>query len=74
MNATFASNYAVSADFHSSTSQAFRIGALDAQLGDIACPELYYRNPTQKRAYCEGYKSIAGDTLTTRQILGEVAQ
>lgn len=74
MNATLASNYTVSADSYPATTQAFRIGALDAQLGDVACPELYFRNPTQKRAYCEGYKSIAGDTLTTKQILGEVAQ
>lgn len=61
------------ADSFPHTTQAYRLGALDAKLGDMACPELYFRNPTQKRDYCEGYRSVAGDTLTTRQILG-VAQ
>lgn len=64
----------IAADFHPATAQAFRIGTLDAQLGDIACPELYFRNPTQKRAYCEGYASVKGATITTTQILGEVQQ
>lgn len=60
----------VAADSFGSLAQAYRIGAIDAQLGDIACPEMYYRNPMQKQAYCRGYQSIKGATLTTVQFLG----
>lgn len=36
----------------------------------FAMPEVYFRNPQDKRDFCKGYISIAGATLTTVQFLG----
>lgn len=47
----------------------FMLGCLDAQAGEIACPEMYYIKRGDMLAYCEGFESIAGRTLTTAQFL-----
>lgn len=49
------------------------LGALDAERGEMACPELYYVRRGQMCEYCEGYASVAGPTLTTRHFLGDPA-
>lgn len=48
----------------------YMLGALDAEKGEMACPELYFVKRGQMCEYCEGYESVAGPTLTTRQFLG----
>ena len=51
----------------------YMMGALDAEKGELACPELYYTKRGQMCEYCEGYESVAGVTLTTEQFLGKRA-
>lgn len=46
------------------------VGALDAERGDEACPEMYFLSRGQQCEYCEGYEEVAGPTLTTGQFLG----
>lgn len=56
------------------TTQAFRLGALSAQLGEVCCPEVVYVRRNDIKQFCLGFVSIAGNTITTVQILGEVQQ
>ena len=56
------------------TTQAFRLGALSAQLGEVCCPEVVFLRRNDIKQFCLGYRSIVGNTITTVQILGEVQQ
>lgn len=49
----------------------YMLGALDAERGELACPEMYFVKRGECCEYCEGYEAVAGATLTTRQFLGE---
>jgi hypothetical protein len=49
----------------------YAVGQLDAQEGKLAIPELYFVHHLDKCEYAEGYSSIAGHTLTTRQFLSD---
>lgn len=49
----------------------YMLGVMDAEEGLLCCPEQYYVKDGQKAEYCEGYEAVAGETLTTRQILGK---
>lgn len=60
----------IAADYHGATSQAYRLGVVTAQLEEICIPEVYFRNPQDKRDFCAGYASVKGATLTTTQFLG----
>lgn len=64
----------IAADYFPATKQAFRIGVLDARLGDLCVPSMYFRHRDDVRAYAMGYESVAGPTLLSRQILGKVTQ
>lgn len=48
----------------------YMLGVLDAEKGEMACPEMYYINQGSMCEYCEGFEAVAGPTLTTRQFLG----
>lgn len=61
-------------DYFPATKQAFRLGVLDARLGDLCVPAMYFRHSDDMKAYAMGYESVAGPTLLSRQILGKVAQ
>jgi len=50
----------------------YMLGVLDAERGDIACPEMYFTRRGEQCEYCEGYEAVAGATITTRQFLGPV--
>lgn len=61
---------AVTAPTVKPASMAFIVGAADAAQRDMCCPEMNFTHIDDKRDYCRGYVSIAGETLTTRQFLG----
>lgn len=46
----------------------FMLGALDAEKNEICCPEMYFAWDGAIMEYVEGYKSVAGDNATTKQI------
>lgn len=48
----------------------YMLGALDAERGEMACPEMYFVKRGDMCEYCEGYEAVAGATLTTTQFLG----
>lgn len=52
-------------------SVAWHLGRLDASNGVCCCPEMVYADRAKQIAYCEGYRSIAGDNFTTRQFLAD---
>lgn len=50
----------------------YMLGVLDAERGEVACPEMYFTQRGQMCEYCEGYEAVAGATITTRHFLGPV--
>lgn len=48
----------------------YMLGVLDAERGEMACPETYFAKLGQQCEYCEGYEAVAGRTLTTDWFLG----
>lgn len=49
----------------------YMLGVMDAEDGQLCCPEQYFTKQGQICEYAEGYEAVAGETLTTRQILGK---
>lgn len=49
----------------------YMLGVMDAEENLPCVPETYYIKQGQMAEYCEGYEAVAGETLTTRQILGK---
>lgn len=47
----------------------YMLGVLDAERGEVACPEMYFTQRGQMCEYCEGFEAVAGATLTTRHFL-----
>ncbi len=43
-------------------------GTQDAQHGASCLPELYFTHPSDKLEYAQGFESVAGETLLSRQI------
>lgn len=58
--------------FVSTGSVPFTFGAQDAENGLGCVPEMYFSHIDDQRDYCAGYRTVAGDTLTTVQFLGSV--
>lgn len=58
------------ADYHPATSQAYRLGVLDAKLDELCVAEMYFRNPQDKLQYTMGYESVKGPTLLSNQAMG----
>ena len=50
----------------------YLLGKMDAEDGEPCIPESYYVWTNQMHDYARGYASVAGQTLTTRQVLGEL--
>lgn len=74
MNAAIATEYQTAADFIPTTTSAYRLGVLSAQLDEICVPEAVFLFRHDIREFCRGYASVKGATITTVQILGEVQQ
>ena len=51
----------------------YMLGALDAERGEVACPEMYFLKRGDACEYCEGFEAVAGPTLTTEQFLGKAS-
>ncbi len=47
----------------------YMLGVLDAERGELCVPEMYFTKRGQMCEYAEGYESVAGETVTTRQVL-----
>lgn len=60
----------VAADYHGSTTPAYRLGRLSAQLDELCVPEQMFVFIQDKRDFCAGYASVKDATLTTVQFLG----
>lgn len=45
-------------------------GQQDARAGATCVPEMYFVRHADKVAYCHGYESVSGPTLTTAQFTG----
>lgn len=63
---------AVNKWYVSSGSVPYTFGAQDAERGLLCVPEQYFTHADDQRDYCAGYRTIAGETLTTRYFLGGV--
>lgn len=57
----------------SALATAHWFGEFDAQHGQSCVPEWYFARMDMKVAYCQGYQSITGPTLTTEYFLGKAA-
>ena len=49
----------------------FMLGVLAAERGELCVPEVYYTKRGQMREFADGFESVAGETLSTCQILGK---
>lgn len=63
---------AVNKWYVSTASVPFTFGAQDAENGLSCVPEMYFSHIDDQRDYCAGYRTVAGETLTTLQFLGGV--
>lgn len=73
LNSRIINEKQIASDYFPATSPAYRLGAYAAQLQEICIPENYFVFRNDQKEFCRGYVSVAGHTITTRQILG-VAQ
>lgn len=66
-------NWAINPDaqFITTASVARQFGVEDAAAGMPCLPEIYFGSIADRIAYVEGWRSVGGDTPTTRLFLGE---
>jgi hypothetical protein len=57
-----------------SVSIPFTFGEQDARQSLPCVPEMYWTHIDDQRDYCAGYRTIAGETVTTRLFLGAVGK
>lgn len=52
----------------------YMLGVLDAEKGEICCPEAYFIWEGDLLAYVEGYEEVKGENATSKQIKGIVSR
>lgn len=62
----------IAADYHGSTTAAYRLGRLSAQLQEAFAPEVIFRRPQDMIDFARGFESVAGPSIFTRQFTSKV--